>query len=56
MTTYAKKFWEVIGYTYEGEVYCPDCAPEVEEDRGSIFPTDEGYEGWSCVNCDQLIQ
>ena len=24
-TMYGRKAWEVIGYTYEGSVYCPEC-------------------------------
>jgi len=30
-TMYGRKAWEVIGYTYEGGVYCPECVAYTDD-------------------------
>ena len=52
------KAWEVLGYAYDGEVYCIDCGlPDgvTEEDATPIFASDEGsFEQTCCVCRDRL--
>lgn len=47
------KAWEVVGYAVDGDVYCPTCAPHVEDedDESPIFASDEGWEDDSCGAC-----
>jgi hypothetical protein len=28
---YARKAWEIIGYTFQGDAYCPGCAVDMGE-------------------------
>lgn len=60
-TQYLRKAWEVVGYTYEGAVYCPECVaytdPEVTGDTGTrvddpapVFVSDD-YAGMTCEVC-----
>jgi hypothetical protein len=49
MNTYARKAWHVIGYTWNGAAYCPDCAPNPEtvnqhgDTPAPVFAVDEFY-------------
>ena len=66
--TYAPKAWDVVGYTYEGSVYCPECVfytdPTVTGESSvdtrvdmpaPIFNSDEVPEDWTCVVCESGI-
>lgn len=49
MNNYARKAWTIIGYTWNGAAYCPDCAPDPEavnqhgDTPAPIFASDEHY-------------
>lgn len=66
--TYAPKAWDVIGHTYEGSVYCPECVsytdPRVTGESSTdtrvdlpapIFNSDEVPSDWTCVVCESGI-
>jgi len=48
---------EVVGYVYEGEIYCPDCFDDDDEDDPETSPvfldSEAGVHG--CTNCGDLI-
>lgn len=47
------KAWEVLGYTADGAIYCPDCAPSEDD---PIFAISEGGDSPDhCNCCDALI-
>lgn len=49
MNRYARKAWHIIGYTWNGAAYCPDCAPDehtenkYEETPQPVFAVDPFY-------------
>lgn len=52
------KAWDVVGYTADVDVWCPDCLPfdaEGEDSEGNpvhpIFAVDEGAEVETCNVC-----
>jgi hypothetical protein len=66
--TYAPKAWDVVGYTYEGNVYCPECVfytdPRVTGESSvdtrvdapaPVFNSDEIPSDWTCVVCESSI-
>ena len=56
MINYARKAWEVIGYTLDGEPYCKECPPKGEE-VAPIFAVDLGeFRGYYCDTCQQEIK
>ena len=65
---YAPKAWDVVGHTYEGSVYCPECVfytdPTVTGESSvdtrvdmpaPVFSSDEVPEHWTCVVCEASI-
>lgn len=63
-TRYLRKATDVVGYTYDGGAYCPECVaytdPTVTGESQTdtrvdkphpIFGSDEDYEGWVCEVC-----
>jgi len=62
----AGKAWEIMGFTHEGSVYCPQCAPVLfpesmlldaeggENPTVPVFAVDE-YPVWSCDRCGTEI-
>jgi hypothetical protein len=65
--TYYRKAWTVIGYTFEGDVYCPECVaytdPTVTGDSlidtrvdqpSAVFASDESKD-FFCTICLQDI-
>jgi len=66
--TYAPKAWDVVGHTYEGSVYCPECVsytdPRVTGESSvdtrvdlpaPIFNSDEIPSDWACLVCESSI-
>lgn len=53
--------WTIMGYTYNGEVYCPDCGEDVyagmpeNEEASVIFASDEFPADWTCMSCDVVL-
>lgn len=51
--------WTVIGYTYAGGVYCPDCCPPSitggDDDPRPLFASDDLPNGWGCDECGKEI-
>ena len=49
MNTHTRKAWHVIGYTWNGSAYCPECAPDPEtvnkygDTPAPVFVSDEFY-------------
>jgi len=49
VTTYARKAWHVIAYTWNATAYCPECAPnpDTPNEHGNkphpVFVSDEFY-------------
>jgi methionyl-tRNA synthetase len=56
--SYARKAWEVVGYTMAGWVYCPAHMPNYTDRPGNepapIFVSDD-YEGMTCDKCGEVI-
>ena len=65
-TTYGRKAWEIIGYTYEGGVYCPECVdytdPTITGESATDNRTDKPHpifvsdkpdfpNDWACEMC-----
>lgn len=59
MNNHYQKCYEVIGYTFDACVYCPECAPDVlaREHEGvhAIFACDEFYDGAVCDACGEVV-
>ena len=66
--TIGRKAWTVIGYTYEGSVYCTECeaytdptvtgesATDTRTDKPApIFLSDDIPSEWACVVCESPI-
>ena len=66
--TYAPKAWHVLGFTYEGSVYCAECVyytnPVItgessidtrENEPAPIFGSDEIPSDWACLVCESSI-
>lgn len=64
-TNYTRKAWEIVGYTYEGGAYCPECVaytdPQITGDKGEridepapVFVSDD-YKGRMCEVCHSEI-
>ena len=66
ITTYGRKAWEVIGYTFEGGVYCPECVaytdPTITGESATDNRTDKPHpifvsdkpdfpSDWACEVC-----
>ena len=55
-----RKAWEVIGYTFDGCAYCPQCAdnlPTRNEQGDSptpVFLSDE-FDGHTCDTCHEVM-
>jgi hypothetical protein len=47
MNNYARKAWAIIGYTWNGAAYCPECAPN--PDTGEHTP-------YTCDTCSTEIE
>jgi len=56
---------DVVGYTYEHDVYCPDCLPggvnpydpDNEDEVGAIFVDSEwDCPGPICCSCGEMIE
>jgi len=63
-----RKAWTVIGYTYEGSVYCTECEaytdPTVTGESATdnridkpapIFLSDDVPSDWTCIVCESSI-
>ena len=48
--------WTIVAYTFDGDIYHPECVPECEEDeKQPVFATD--YEGGdTCGSCREEIE
>lgn len=57
MSRYARKGWEVKGYTYHAAAYCKACGdglPDIDpegNDKHAVFVMDECGEGEACDTC-----
>lgn len=63
-----RKAWTVIGYTYEGNVYCVECeaytdptitgesSTDTRTDKPApVFLSDDVPADWACVVCESSI-
>lgn len=51
--------FDIVGYVYEGEIYCPDCLPETPamDEYPPIFAGDEAVDcPMHCGECGALIE
>lgn len=61
MTTYYRKAWNILAYTYYARVYCVQCGeslPEVDpegNDKNPVFESDDIPSYWACANCGEYI-
>jgi hypothetical protein len=59
MRSYARKAWEVVGYTMAGWVYCPAHMPNytdrADNEPAPIFVSHD-YEGMTCDKCGEALQ
>lgn len=51
---------EVVGYVFDGAIYCPDCfeepdAESMEAHGGVVFADAEGWEHDCCSGCGELL-
>lgn len=50
------KAWDIVGYTYNADVYCSDCGVVVDvlsdEEPNPVFSSDEIPDDWRCVTCE----
>ena len=64
----AGKAWEILGYTHEGAVYCPDCADSrysrarlmgqgdgVYDNPAPIFASDDADSPLHCALCGAVV-
>jgi hypothetical protein len=50
------KAWDIVGWTYEGEAYCPDHRPEVccsPDAPQPVFASDE--QDFACRTCEKAL-
>lgn len=47
------KAWEIVGFAYDGTIYCSDHKPDATEEDGlsPVFASDEGWESDVCDTC-----
>jgi hypothetical protein len=54
-----RKAWEVVGYTFNGSAYCPDCTNDHLYENGDapapVFVSDD-YEGMTCDKCGEALK
>jgi hypothetical protein len=41
MTAYGRKAWDVVAWTYDADIHCPDCAGKRFKSSGGFDWTDE---------------
>lgn len=62
------KAWDVVAYTYEGEVYCPECVAYTDptitgesttdtrtDKPAPVFSSDEVPSDWVCLVCESGV-
>ena len=57
---YGRKSWDVVGYTYNAEMYCTECAPEpnsIDNDGNvaNLVFADEVTESDVCAECGEVL-
>ena len=52
------KAWDIVGYTYNADVYCAECGTDVyagapsNEEPSPVFASDEIPDHWRCASCE----